>query len=63
MSARSEFPLTRFLATLLGYPLDRLAAADPDKAASHYGISRDHAVQYIRQQRELRGIATERKAA
>lgn len=53
---RSEFPLTRFLGTLLSYSEKNLAAADPDKAAVHFGIARDHAAGYISQQREIRGV-------
>ena len=55
---RSEYPLTRFLGTLLGYSDQHLAKADPDKAAQHFGISSDHAAAYIKQQREIRGVVS-----
>lgn len=60
---RSEYPLTRFLGTLLGYSEQNLARADADKAATHFGISPAHAAGYIDQQRQLRGIASRRRAA
>lgn len=61
MSVTSPFPLTRFLATLLDYKVGDLARADVDKAATHYGINPAHAAGYINQQRELRGIAPQRR--
>lgn len=63
MSVRSEFPLTRFLAKLLAYTREQLAGADAAKAAEHYGINPDHAAGYIRQQCELRGAESRRRAA
>lgn len=62
-TVRSEFPLTRFLGTLLSYTDRQLAGACPDKAAAHYGINRDHAQGFIDQQRELRGVVPLRRAA
>lgn len=52
----SEMPLTNFIKKLLAYGPGDLAKACPDKAAAHYGISREHAAGYIEQQRLVRGV-------
>jgi hypothetical protein len=60
---RSEYPLTRFLGTLLNYTREQLAKADPQRAAEHFGISAEHAAEYIRQQCEIKGVSVKRWAA
>ena len=55
--AQKGAPLTDFLCKLMKYKDADVAKADPDKAAAHYGISRDHAAGYIRLEKQQRGIA------
>jgi hypothetical protein len=56
MENKKPSPLNAFLKQLNGYNMENLKNADPDKAAEHYGISRDHAAGYIRMEQERRGI-------
>lgn len=51
-----DFPLTRFLINAMNATPDQLRRANPKKMAAHYGISEQHAEQYIKWERMMKGV-------
>lgn len=57
-----RLPLTQFLIKLLSYGDEDLMKANAGKAASVYGVSKEHAAGYIRLEIERRGLSGKGKS-